>query len=73
MGRALALLASGDPLGSLRQHPFALPFLLAMAAWGLLPGRFVREISQGSVLLRHLLPGTAAVCLIVWWLVAKVM
>jgi hypothetical protein len=73
MGRALALLAGGELSSSLRQHPFALPFLVWMAAWGLLPGRAIERVERSGPRAHQVLPRAAVACIVLWWLATKVL
>lgn len=72
MGRALALLTQGQLSASLHQHPFALPFLVWVACWALLPQPLLAVISRTWPMRSNAAPAAAVVLLIVWWLVTKV-
>lgn len=73
MGRALALLAAGEPFKAWHRHPFALPFLAWMLGWALFPERFLGQLLQRLDPARQILPASACAVLVVWWIGARVL
>jgi hypothetical protein len=72
MGRALALLTHGEIIASVQQHPFALPLLIWIASWALLPERLLLALSRHCPVRSSALSMIAVALLILWWLVTKV-